>query len=116
MPGKGCPHMDLLVTVENITVCPSPTARNLCGTGQSVMLHRNDHRRGSILQICTLQHPQYPSILVEAPVISRLDYCNSLLAGLPASAIKPLQRIQNAAARLVLNLHKFSHGTSTGSL
>ena len=36
---------------------------------------------------------------------------NSLLAGLPASAIKPLQRIQNAAARLVFNLPKFSHVT-----
>ncbi|KAK0142778.1 hypothetical protein N1851_019292 [Merluccius polli] len=45
----------------------------------------------------------------DALVISRLDYCNSRLAGLPASANKPLQRIQNAAARLVFNLPKFSH-------
>uniref|UniRef100_A0A8C5D126 Reverse transcriptase domain-containing protein n=1 Tax=Gadus morhua TaxID=8049 RepID=A0A8C5D126_GADMO len=29
IPGKDCPHMDLLVTVEKITVSPSPTARNL---------------------------------------------------------------------------------------
>ena len=29
IPGKDCPHMDLLVTVENITVSPSPIARNL---------------------------------------------------------------------------------------
>ena len=29
IPGKDCPHMDLLVTVKNITVSPSPTARNL---------------------------------------------------------------------------------------
>ena len=39
--------------------------------------------------------------LVIAPVISRLDYCNSLLAGLPLCAIQPLQRVQNAAARLI---------------
>ena len=50
-------------------------------------------------------------LLVQALVISCLDYCNSLLAGLPASAIKPLQRIQNTAARLMFNLPKFSHVT-----
>ena len=42
-------------------------------------------------------------LLVQALVISHLDSCNSLQAGLPACAIKPLQHIQNAAARLVFN-------------
>ncbi len=42
-------------------------------------------------------------LLVQALVISRLDYCNALLAGLPSNTIKPLQMIQNAAARLVFN-------------
>ncbi len=44
-------------------------------------------------------------LLVQALVISRLDYCNALLAGLPSNTIKPLQVIQNAAARLVFNEH-----------
>jgi len=42
---------------------------------------------------------------VQALVLSRLDYCKSLLAGLPASSIKPLQLIQNAASRLVWKEH-----------
>ncbi len=42
-------------------------------------------------------------LLVQALVLSRLDYCNALLAGLPASSIKPLHLIQNAAARLNFN-------------
>ena len=33
-----------------------------------------------------------------------MDYCNSLLAGLPWSAVAPLQRVQNAVAQLVLGL------------
>ena len=44
-------------------------------------------------------------------VISLLDYCNLLLAWLPASASKLLQLIQNAAVRLVFNLPKFSNVT-----
>ncbi len=33
-------------------------------------------------------------LLVQALVISWLDYCNALLAGLPSSTFKPLQRAQ----------------------
>ena len=50
-------------------------------------------------------------LLVQAIVISQLDYCNSLLASLPACVIQPLQFIQNAVAHLVFNLPKFSHVT-----
>src|SRR4029434_2713154 len=41
--------------------------------------------------------------VVQTLVSSRLDYCNALLTGLPACVMKPLQMIQNAAARLVFN-------------
>ena len=39
--------------------------------------------------------------LVTALVLSRLDYCNAALAGLPGSTIRPLQCVQNAAARRI---------------
>jgi len=42
-------------------------------------------------------------------VLSRLDYCNAILAGLPKSTIAPLQRTQNAAARLVSRLGPRDH-------
>jgi len=41
--------------------------------------------------------------------MSRLDYCNSVLAGLPTSTLQPLQRVQNATARLVFGLSRFQH-------
>ena len=44
--------------------------------------------------------------LVVAFVLSRLDYCNALLAGLSEEKIAKLQRIQNNAARLVLRKSK----------
>ncbi|XP_051990673.1 uncharacterized protein LOC127649553, partial [Xyrauchen texanus] len=50
-------------------------------------------------------------LLVQSLVITRLDYCNALIAGLPACAIRPLQMIQNAAARLVFNEPKRAHVT-----
>ena len=40
--------------------------------------------------------------LVNALVISHLDYCNSLLCGLPSYELAKLQRVQNTAARLIV--------------
>ena len=47
--------------------------------------------------------------LVHASVTSRIDYCNSLYFGLPKYLVLKLQRVQNAAARLVLLKCKYDH-------
>jgi len=44
-------------------------------------------------------------------VLSRLDYGNAVLTGLPKSAIMPLRRVQHAAARLLLDLRMNEHVT-----
>src|SRR6218665_4004598 len=47
--------------------------------------------------------------LVHAFVSSRLDYCNSLLAGVSNELISKLQSVLRSAARLVLRKRKFDH-------
>ncbi|KAL0147588.1 hypothetical protein M9458_057094 [Cirrhinus mrigala] len=51
------------------------------------------------------------SVLVHAFMTSRLDYCNALLGGCPASSINKLQIVQNAAARVLTRSRKYDHIT-----
>ena len=44
--------------------------------------------------------------LIQALVLSRLDYCNSILANLPDVTLAPLVRVQHSAARLIRNLER----------
>jgi hypothetical protein len=51
--------------------------------------------------------PHAAKTLVQAIVLSRLYYANSLFAGLPKEQILRLQRVQNAAARLIVGARRF---------
>jgi len=44
-------------------------------------------------------------------ILSRLDYCNSLLYGIPDILFRRLQAVQNAAALLVTGIRKYDHIT-----
>ena len=47
--------------------------------------------------------------VVQALILSKLDYCNSLLVGTPECHLSHLQCIQNMACRVVCNLRKYDH-------
>jgi hypothetical protein len=49
--------------------------------------------------------------IIQAKVMSLLDYCNSLLYGLPAKEIERLQRVQNCAARVITGAGHNDHIT-----
>jgi hypothetical protein len=49
--------------------------------------------------------------LIHAFVTSHVDYCNALLAGIPQYQVQRIQRVLNAAARLIHHCPRFSHIT-----
>jgi hypothetical protein len=49
--------------------------------------------------------------LIHAFITTKLDYCNSLFCGLPASQLNRLQRLQNIAARIVTRSKPSCHIT-----
>ena len=90
-----------------------------------VMLDSNLSMHDHISLICKSAHYQLRKIrsissllpqsaiiqLVVSLILSRVDYSNSLLAGLPSSEIRRLQLILNNAARLIFKARKHTHIT-----
>ncbi len=113
-------HHNFTFQLGSSTITPSKTARNL-GVVIDNKLKFTDHITKTarscrfalynIKKIRPFLSELATQHLVQALVLSRLDYCNALLAGLPASSIKPLQLIQNAAGRLIFNEPKRTHVT-----
>ena len=50
--------------------------------------------------------------LINSFVISRIYYCNSLLAGLPACQMECIQSVLNYAVRIIYGRRKYDHMTS----
>ena len=101
---------DVKISIGQSEITPSDSCKSL-----GVMLDNNMAMDVQIQSVCksTLYHirnisairqliPQSAAAaLVHSLVTSRLDYCNSLLYGVPACKLQRLQRVQNIAARVV---------------
>ena len=91
-------------------IFPSPVIRNLGVMPESDMSmtshvasissSTNYHLR-NIARICRFIDKDTCKQAVRALIISRLDYCNSLLINIMAKSIKTLQKIQNRSVRLI---------------
>ncbi len=111
---------DFTIQLGSSTITPSTSVRNL-GVIFDDQLPLKEHiaktarscrfAQHNIRKISSFLTEHAAKLLVQALDISRLDYCNAFLAGFPSNTIKPLQMIQNAAARLVFNEPKRAHVT-----
>ena len=67
----------------------------------------------SIGSICSILSNDACAQLIHSFVTARLDYCNSILYGLPDNILYLLQTIQNTAARILAPLPRFPHISAT---
>ena len=64
-----------------------------------------------LVQYTTICLKMSPKKLLCVFVLSRLDYCNLLLAGCPKYLLSKLQKVQNNAARLIFRTTRSAHVT-----
>jgi hypothetical protein len=77
-------------------------------TCQSVVYHLHNIRRIRKFLSC-----EDRKSVIQALIMSRIDYCNSLLFGVRDVHLSKLQRLQNTAARLICSIPKHDHITPT---
>ncbi len=112
VPSNPSFHHNFTFQLSTSTITPSKTARNLVVMIDDKLIFSEHIAKTArscrfalvkIKKIRPFLSERASQLLVQALVLSRLDSCNALLAGLPASSIKPLQLTQNAAARFIFN-------------
>jgi len=74
--------------------------------------------------VCLFYHPRQlktvrrslsdaaTNTMVHAFIVSRIDYCNSVLYGVSAVHLRPLQSVLNSAARIILRKQRRDHITA----
>ena len=108
------------IAVGNETIEAKPSVRNL-GSWFDSQLSMSTHiskvcgaafyNLHNIGRIRKFLNPDDTKPLVHAFITSRIDYCNSLLYGLPACQLNKMQRVLKAAARLVCKAPRYLHVT-----
>jgi len=99
---------DSPITFCGAQITPVTSVRNLGVTmdsSLSFLSHVNHVVSSSFYQLrrikCFLSALPFDTALVNCFVISRIDYCNSLLSAVPRYALDCMKRVMNGAARML---------------
>ena len=118
-------HNITAIKIGDCDIIPSPSGRNI-----GVVFDAEMSMASHVLQTCRVCYYHLKNIgsirscqteqavirLVHSLAVSRLDYGNALLFGIPDDLIGKLQRVQNYAARLVVRCDRLDHITPGDSL
>ena len=111
---------NISIRVGDSDIQPVPIARNLgswfdsrlsMATHITIICASSFYYIYNIRRIRKYLSQQSTETLVHACIMSRLDYCNGLLYGLPDCLLNKMQQVQNACARLLFKEQKFCHVT-----
>ena len=91
----------VLKTFRNLGVCLDPTLSFQQQISSVCRIYYAIWSFVGLVQYATICRKMSPKKLLCAFVLSRLNYCNSLLAGCPKYLLSKLQKVQNNAARLI---------------
>ena len=107
-----------VIKIGDCNIMPSPAARNIgavfdskmsmvCHVKYTCRIAYYHLRNIASIRSCLTQKTAVR--LIYSLVISRIDYANSLLHGIPDCLNNKLQRVQNVADRLVVRCHRWDH-------
>ena len=118
-------HIAQQIRCPELDVCGHMTAASATAKNIGVFIDTNMTMEAHITNICNRAYRllhciakakqfldrQSLECIIHAFITTRLDYCNAILCGASQGLKQKLQRVQNAAARILMNAKRWEHIT-----
>ena len=111
---------DVTIMIGNDTILAVPSVQNLgihFDKELKWVVHINHltsnlyHLLRKVAHVWHFLNEEGTETIIQAHVLSKIDYCSSIYQGAPTYAINKLQRLQNMGSRISKRLRKYDHIT-----